>query len=101
MAQPLDDTLVRHVAHLARLELTNDEVACFGEQLTRILHYVEQLNELDTSDVPPSAHARSINSVYRDDAIRPSCDSDRALTNAPERQERFFRVPKVLDQGST
>ncbi|MGB2986570.1 MAG: Asp-tRNA(Asn)/Glu-tRNA(Gln) amidotransferase subunit GatC [Phycisphaerae bacterium] len=100
MPPSLDEATVRHVAHLARLEISDEEVARFAEQLSSILGYIEKLNELDTTDVPPTAHALAISNVFREDAVRPSCEADRALHNAPQCQEGFFRVPKVLDQES-
>jgi len=99
MAQ-LDESAVRHVAHLARLHITDEEVARYGEQLSHILDYVRQLNELDTKDVPPTAHPHPLTNVLRDDVVRPCWTGDQALANAPQRQESFFSVPKVLDQES-
>ncbi len=100
MASTLDESTVRHVATLARLDISDDEVALYAEQLSKILHYVEQLNELDTSGVEPTAHPLPVTSVLRDDTVRDSFEPDRALANAPQRKDSFFRVPKVLDQGS-
>ncbi len=97
----LDDAAVRHVAHLARLDITEEEVTRFAEQLSSVLRYVEQLNELDTADVPPSAHALPLSNVFRSDSIRPSWTPDRALQNAPQYNKTFFQVPKVLDQDSS
>ena len=98
MASTLDEAAVRHVAHLARLRITDEEVARYAAQLSTILRYVEQLNELDTTGVEPTAHALGVSNVFRDDTVRPSLDAARALSNAPDRQDDFFRVPKVLDQ---
>jgi len=100
MAEPLDQATVRHVAQLARLRISDEEVARFAEQLSSILTYVEQLNELDTRDVPPTAHPLPVTNVMRDDAVRPCWEPDTALRNAPQSQDGFFRVPKVLDQES-
>jgi aspartyl-tRNA(Asn)/glutamyl-tRNA(Gln) amidotransferase subunit C len=102
MSSSLDEEAVRHVAHLARLEITDEEVARYGEQLSQILRYMEHLNELDTTDIPPTAHALPVSNVFREDEVQTtsSLDPSRALKNAPDRQEDFFRVPKVLDQES-
>ena len=100
MSSALDESAVRHVAHLARLDITDEEVARFAGQLSGILGYVEKLNELDTTDVPPTAHTLPVNNVFRADVVRPSWEVDRALHNAPQCQEGLFRVPKVLDQES-
>lgn len=98
MPTSLDEAAIRHVAHLARLNVTDEEVARFAEQLSSILEYVAQLNELDTTDVLPTAHALPVKDVFRDDTVGPCWEPDRALHNAPQRQDDFFRVPKVLDQ---
>ena len=101
MAQPLDEATVRHVAHQARLALTDQEVACFSEQLAKILDYVEQLNEVDTSHAPPTANVRSVRNVFRDDEIPVSWAARRAMENAPQLQGPFFKVPKILEQESS
>jgi len=100
MASSLDESAVRHVAHLARLDLTDEEVIRFAKQLSSILSYMEQLNEPDTTGIGPTAHALQVTNVFRDDTVRPCWEPDRALHNAPQRQENFFRVPKVLGQDS-
>ena len=94
----LDENTVLHVAHLARIAITDTEVALFGEQLSNILEYVQQLTELDTSEVPPSEHTLSNFNVIRTDTTQQSWSPDAALRNAPDRHHDFFRVPKVLDQ---
>lgn len=101
MASLLDEAAVRHVARLARLKITDDEAALFASQLSKVLEYVEQLNELDTQNVPPTAHALAVSNVFRDDVIRHSWTPDQALHNAPDGHDGFFRVPKVLDQESS
>ncbi|MHC4698425.1 MAG: Asp-tRNA(Asn)/Glu-tRNA(Gln) amidotransferase subunit GatC [Planctomycetota bacterium] len=98
MSSSLDEAAVRHVAHLARLEISDEEVRRYADQLSAVLGYVDQLNELDTTDVPPTTHAVPLSNVFRDDAVRASLDAECALSNAPQQQDGFFRVPKVLDQ---
>ncbi len=100
MAPVLDEATVRHVAHLARLEITDNEVALFANQLSKVLGYIAQLDELDTKDVPPTAHPLPLSNVFREDNVQPGLESDQALLNAPRRQGAFFHVPKVLDQQS-
>jgi len=95
----LSDDEVRHVATLARLALTDDETARFGRQLSRILEYIQTLNELDTSQVEPTAHVVPMANVWRDDEVEPSADREAVLGNAPDRTEEFFRVPKILTEG--
>jgi len=101
MASSLDEAAVRHVARLARLKITDAEAVLFASQLSKVLEYVEQLNELDTLDVPPTAHPLPVSNVFREDVVRPSLTPDEALHNAPDRHDGFFRVPKVLDQESS
>ncbi|NOT01409.1 MAG: Asp-tRNA(Asn)/Glu-tRNA(Gln) amidotransferase subunit GatC [Phycisphaerales bacterium] len=95
----IDESLVRHVAHLSRLALTDDEITRMTGELSAIVGYIDQLGELDTADVPPTAHALPVHNVFREDEVTPSFDSDTALSNAPQREGTFFRVPKILDTG--
>ncbi len=88
---------VRWVANLARLELTDAELAVMTNQLRRIVEYIDQLQELNTDGVEPLAHALEIANVFRDDAPRPSLPADAALANAPRRKGDFYAVPAVLD----
>jgi aspartyl-tRNA(Asn)/glutamyl-tRNA(Gln) amidotransferase subunit C len=90
---------VRKVASLARLKLTDDEIAEFSEQLGNVLEYVEVLNELDVTDVEPMAHAAEVTNVLRDDAIAESLPRDAALANAPRSDGRFFLVPQILEHA--
>ncbi len=99
MATELNEATVRHVAHLARLTVSDEEVARYTEQLSSILTYFEQLRDVDTTDVPPTAHARPISNVFHNDEIVRGCTPDDALANAPQQEGSFFGVPKVLDQG--
>lgn len=100
MPDALDEARVRHIARLARLNLTEEEIHRTTGALAEILAYFAQLDEVDTENVQPMAHAMPITDVVRDDEPGPSFDPDRALQNAPQREQHFFRVPKVLDQGS-
>jgi aspartyl-tRNA(Asn)/glutamyl-tRNA(Gln) amidotransferase subunit C len=100
MGRKIDEAQVRHISHLSRLNPTDDEVRLFSEQLSAILEYVEQLSEVDTADVPPTAHALPVKNVFRSDEPHRSLDPDQALANAPRREGSFFAVPKVLDQDS-
>jgi len=100
MAKKIDQADVRHISHLARLNPSDEEVRLFSEQLSSILEYVELLNEVDTTDVPPTAHALPVRNVFRTDAPGKSLDPGQALANAPQRDGNFFAVPKVLDQDS-
>jgi aspartyl-tRNA(Asn)/glutamyl-tRNA(Gln) amidotransferase subunit C len=88
---------VEHVARLARLDLSEEEKDLFTGQMDAILAYVDKLNELDTSDIIPTAHAVPMENAFRDDEECPSIGIEEALANAPERAEGFFRVPKVIE----
>jgi aspartyl-tRNA(Asn)/glutamyl-tRNA(Gln) amidotransferase subunit C len=95
MSLSADD--VRWVAHLARLELTDDELAVITPQLQAIVAYVDQLRQVNTDGVEPLAHPLPIQNVFRDDEPVPSLPVDAALANAPARQGDFYRVPAVLE----
>jgi aspartyl-tRNA(Asn)/glutamyl-tRNA(Gln) amidotransferase subunit C len=100
VAQKIDQIQVRKVAKLSRLELTDQEVQEFTGQLGAILEYVEKMNELDTENVEPLAHCLPISNVFRQDSIKESLGTEKALANAPQRDEAFFKVPKILDDNS-
>lgn len=86
---------VEHVAKLARLEITEEEKEKFSKQLGDVLMYVEQMNEVDTSDVKPLSHVVDFNNVMREDEIRYDCTKEELLKNAPEEENGFFKVPKI------
>jgi len=87
---------VRHVAHLSRLEFSDDEIRRFASDLNNILSYVDKLGELDTTAIEPTSHALKMENVFRDDEARPSLSNDQALANAPEREGPFFKVPQII-----
>ena len=91
MAITRDDVL--HVAALARLELTEDEIARLEVQLNDILAAVSKVSELDLSDVPATSHPLDVVNVWGEDEPRPCLSVDEALANAPERDGDFFKVP--------
>jgi aspartyl-tRNA(Asn)/glutamyl-tRNA(Gln) amidotransferase subunit C len=92
----IDSELVRKVANLARLELTADEEAKFTTQLSSILDYVEQLNELDVTNVQPTTRAIDVSNVTRGDILQPYPERNAILNSAPQQEGDFFRVPKIL-----
>ena len=100
MGKKIDESQVRHVAKLARLDLSDAEVAEFSGQLSSIFEYIEKLNELDTESVEPLAHCLAVHNVFRADVVKGSLDTEEALANAPQRHDEYFKVPKVLDTGS-
>jgi len=84
---------ILHVAHLARLELRDDEVERLGGQLNDILAAVSKVSELDLEDVPPTSHPLDLANVWGEDDPRPCLSADEALANAPAREGDYFRVP--------
>ena len=88
---------VHHIARLARLRFTDEEETQLAEELTGILSYVEKLQELDTGDVAPMAHAVALHDVFRSDVVEERISRDEALRSAPDSDGRFFRVPKVIE----
>ncbi|HVX84442.1 MAG TPA: Asp-tRNA(Asn)/Glu-tRNA(Gln) amidotransferase subunit GatC [Phycisphaerae bacterium] len=95
----LDEAQVRHVARLARLKLTDADVARYATQLTAILGYVAQLKSVDVTGAEPMAHPLPLKNVMRDDVVAPGLSTDQVLANAPAREGPYFAVPKVLDTG--
>jgi aspartyl-tRNA(Asn)/glutamyl-tRNA(Gln) amidotransferase subunit C len=85
--------LLLHVAHLARLELRDDELARLEVQLNDILAAVSKVSELDLTDVPATSHPLDVVNVWGEDEPRPCLSVDEALVNAPERDGDFFKVP--------
>jgi aspartyl-tRNA(Asn)/glutamyl-tRNA(Gln) amidotransferase subunit C len=96
----IDEKTVRHVAKLARLKLSSDELKRFSAQLSKVLDHINQLNEVDTSSVEPMSHPLELANVFREDEVRPSLARDEALSNAPLKQTGFFLVPPVLEWGA-
>lgn len=100
MATRISEAEVRHISYLSRLNPSDAQVAQASEQLSAIIEYMEQLNEVDTSQVPPTAHALPVSNVFREDMPIPGLTLDAALANAPQRDGTFFALPKVLEQES-
>ena len=89
----IDREQLLHVAHLARLELREDELDRLEGQLNDILEAVSKVSELDLSGVPPTSHPLEVVNVWDEDEPRPSLPVEEALANAPEREGDFFKVP--------
>jgi aspartyl/glutamyl-tRNA(Asn/Gln) amidotransferase subunit C (EC 6.3.5.-) len=87
---------VEYVAMLARLELTARETEEYTGNLNSILEYAAMLEKLDTSDVLPTAHAVPLHNVMREDVVKPSMDAAKVLANAPDAENGFFKVPKIV-----
>jgi aspartyl-tRNA(Asn)/glutamyl-tRNA(Gln) amidotransferase subunit C len=99
MKPEINAQLVRRVAHLARLSLSDVEIEHFTQQFQDILGYVDKLSAVDTSDIAPMTHAMPMQNVLRADEPHESFAPDTALKNAPARHENYIKVPPVLDQG--
>ncbi|WP_413173526.1 Asp-tRNA(Asn)/Glu-tRNA(Gln) amidotransferase subunit GatC [Anabaena azotica] len=93
----IDREQVHKVANLARLELTPDEEEKFTTQLGSILEYIEQLSELDVTNVLPTTRAIDVSNVTREDKLLPYPDREAILRSAPEQEGEFFKVPKILN----
>jgi aspartyl-tRNA(Asn)/glutamyl-tRNA(Gln) amidotransferase subunit C len=91
---------VEHIAKLAKLEFTDAEKEKFTYQLNQILEYVEQMNKLDTSRVEPLSHVIELSNVFRADEVKQGVSTEEALKNAPSKTEKFFKVPKVINEKS-
>jgi len=99
MSERLSRTDVEHVANLARLELTGDEVEQFTEQLIVILDHAQDVAALDLEGVPPTAHPLPLVNVLRPDEVRPTLDRDEVLAQAPAAEDHRFRVPRILGEA--
>lgn len=88
---------IEHVARLARLGITPEEVLRYRDQLRNILHHIEALNRADTSKVPATAHPLEERNVMRDDALEPCLPVEDALKNAPSREDAYFKVKAIQE----
>jgi len=99
MGSPLSREDVAHVARLARLDLTEDELVRFTDQLGAVLEHAADVASLDTEGVPPTAHPLDLVNVLREDRPVPSLDRDEVLAMAPAAEGGRFRVPKILGEA--
>lgn len=86
---------VKHVAKLARLELTEEEIEKYSKQLDEIIKHVEQMNEVDTTGVEPMPHPIPVYNVMREDEVKYEQTKEEMMANAPFEEDGFFRVPKI------
>jgi aspartyl-tRNA(Asn)/glutamyl-tRNA(Gln) amidotransferase subunit C len=91
---------VRHVAHLARLGLSDDEVAQLESELNHILEQYAVLADLDTESIPPTAQTIELETILREDIVRPGLTVEEALANAPRRDGDHIVVPAIIDPGA-
>ena len=95
---PISSEEVQHIAKLARVGLSEEDIAKFQRQLSSILDYFETLRGVDTEGVLPTSHTLPLTNVMRDDAPGPSFDKDGVLANAPQREGDHFRVKAILEE---
>lgn len=95
---PISKAEVEHVALLARLALSDEEKERLGFEMNRVLEAFEKLQQLDTSDVPPTSHVIEMTNVMRPDQIQPSMERRDVLANGPDHTEHFFRVPRIVEE---
>lgn len=91
------DLNIDRVAQLARIALTPEERSAYAAQLAEVLQHVEQLKQVDVSDVEPTAHAFAVENVWADDVVEPGLPVEDALRNAPARRQNMIVVPKVVE----
>ena len=96
MAINKDD--VKHIAKLARLELSDKEINYFAAQLGQILEYIDQLKEVDTSNVEPTSHVLSMQNIFHEDIVKPSLKQEAVLKNAPAVEGELFKVPRIIKE---
>jgi aspartyl-tRNA(Asn)/glutamyl-tRNA(Gln) amidotransferase subunit C len=88
---------VKHVAALARLELSSEEEVALTDQLDKILQYMEKLNQLDTTGVEPAIHTAEIMNAFREDKVTTLSSGETLLSNAPALEKSFLKVPKIIE----
>ncbi|PIU52017.1 Asp-tRNA(Asn)/Glu-tRNA(Gln) amidotransferase GatCAB subunit C [Candidatus Desantisbacteria bacterium CG07_land_8_20_14_0_80_39_15] len=93
----IDKKTVEYIANLARLALTEEEKESFTGQIDKILAYIDKLNKLVTSNIEPTFHAAPLKNVFRDDEVKPSLTQEEALSNAPDKDRGYFKVPKIIE----
>jgi aspartyl-tRNA(Asn)/glutamyl-tRNA(Gln) amidotransferase subunit C len=93
---PVTKKDVEKIAELAQLKFSEEELESFTPQMNEILNYMDKLNELDTENVEPLSHPVEQTNVFREDELKPSITTEDALKNAPEKDEHYFKVPKVI-----
>jgi aspartyl-tRNA(Asn)/glutamyl-tRNA(Gln) amidotransferase subunit C len=95
----LSKETVEYVANLSRIELKPDELDKLSKQLESILGFIDKLSALDVKNIEPTSHILPVSNVLREDTPRTSLDIEKTLANAPQKEGRFFAVPKVVEQG--
>ncbi|HUC15399.1 MAG TPA: Asp-tRNA(Asn)/Glu-tRNA(Gln) amidotransferase subunit GatC [Acidimicrobiales bacterium] len=99
MTQPISKSDVAHVARLARLALSEDELGRYTTQLAAVLEHAADIGSLDIEGVPPTAHPFPLANVFREDVPRPCLDRDEVLSQAPDVEDDRFRIPRILGEA--
>ena len=94
----INDDLVQHIAHLARLELQGEDLKAIKGDMENIISFMDKLSELDTDEVEPLIFMSDEVNVLREDVVEKTVTSEQALKNAPKKDSDYFRIPKVLDK---
>ena len=97
MANVISDEMIEYVGILAKLELSDEEKEQAKQDMGRMLDYIDQLNELDTSGVEPMSHVFPVENVFREDVVTNGDDRDEMLANAPQSKDGAFKVPKTVE----
>lgn len=88
---------VENVAVLSRLKIADDKMDKYLEEFNNFLEYVDVLQKVDTENVKPTAHVLPLQNVFREDVVKPSLDREKALANAPEKENGYFKVPRIIE----
>nr|WP_231036568.1 Asp-tRNA(Asn)/Glu-tRNA(Gln) amidotransferase subunit GatC [Pectinatus sottacetonis] len=88
---------VENVAVLSRLSVSADKMDKYINDLNNFLEYVDVIQKADTENVKPTAHVLPLQNVFRDDIVKPSLDREAALSNAPEKEDGYFKVPRIIE----
>jgi len=98
MTNKIDTDMVKHVAHLVRLGISDEEAQKFSPQFTSIIDYFNMLNEVDTENVPPASDTTNNTNILREDTAKPSMSRKEFLNNAPQSERGYVKVPTVLGE---
>jgi aspartyl-tRNA(Asn)/glutamyl-tRNA(Gln) amidotransferase subunit C len=90
---------VEYVAKLAKLKLSDEEKKKFQKELDKIIRYIDQLNQVDTENVLITSHVLPMQNVFREDKVKPSLTQEEALSNAPDKKDGYFRVPRAFESS--
>ena len=93
----VNESVIEHIANLARLNLSNDEKSKMAQEMEGIISYMDKLNELDTDRAEPMQHVLPVENVLRKDEVKDSYDREEILKNAPSKEDGCFTVPKVVE----